>query len=704
MRQPSAPAPAGESGSVASRRPSPAFYEAGGVGPGPAWNRPETPIPVRVDSGPGGRSSPAPEGVVRFRTITGGIVAHNEERRLERSVRSLLNQRLPPPLGWERVWVVASGCTDRTVEVATTLAREDSRVGLVVERERRGKAAALGEIARRARGDGLVLLNADAIADPHAVLALLSAASFRPAPFAIMGRPTVSPSTAGSWSDSLRWMWELHHRYHLELLADGRGSHLCDELLLLSGPEFPVPPPGVINDGSYLGVWLEQKGGGCWYAPDAVVEVDIPRSFGDHVRQRRRIHVGNAQVTGLLGEPPDTLPRYFLRRPRAAVRVVSEMVREPRGVRDLARIAVGEVVSRGLALWDRLPPPRDHVHWKRIEPTPGAAERPVVPASPATESRAMIDGMPLGRRVHSLVETAGRFDTGVPLEEIANLLPPGAPATATEMRIWVEEHSEVGRLEDGRVFARGGRSRDLRTRRERGARYLEIARSLFEEELSGARSWLRCAAVSGSVAYGEPDEGDDIDLFVVTRTGALWLFLTYAYLALRLRKRRPSPFVRPRVCLNFVLEESVAPRRFQEGRGFVFAREALTARPVFGGEYYRWLLGGAPWMGREIPRLYRDRVTEESPPAASRVPGAISALNLALFPLVATYLHLAGLVRNESVRSQGRAEDLFRTETGLHRLVYASRRFESLRRLGEPSLPPAVSASTRRNRGLAADR
>lgn len=654
--------------------------------------------------GPTDPASSDRETSTRFRRVSGGVVAHNEERNLEGAVRSLLGQRLPVGVTWERIWVVASGCTDHTVDVAVQLEREDARVGLLVEAERRGKAAALGLVAQRARGAGLVLLNADAVAEPDAVAALLRGASGRASPFAVMGRPIVARSARGPWSDTLRWMWELHHRYHLELLTGGQGSHLCDELLLLSGPEFPTPPPGVINDGSYLGVWLGQRGGGCWYAPEARVEIAVPRSFAQHVRQRRRIHVGNAQVTALLGAPPDTLPRYFWREPRKTATIVGHMAGRPRGVRDLARIAVGEVVSRGLALWDRLPPARDHVRWARIEPAGEPYKRHEGTAPTVSSHLGGTQETPLGRRVHTLVEAASRFDTGVPLEELANLLPPGAPATAAEVRTWVEAHSEVGRLEDGRVFSCGGRSRDLSARRDRGGRYLEIGRSLFERDLAFARPWLRCAAVSGSVAYGEPDEGDDIDLFVVTRTGALWLFLACAYLFLRRRGRNRLPSDPPRVCLNFVMDDRQAPVQFREGQGFVFAREALTAQPILGRAYYQRLLGAARWMAAELPRLYADRAQEVSPLESSRAPATVALANAVLFPVVAAYLHLAGLVRNRALRSQGRTEDLFRTQTELRRLVYSSQRFESLRRLAEPAGSPAASASTRAGRGLSADR
>ena len=43
--------------------------------------------------------------------------------------------------------------------------------------------------------------------------------------------------------------------------------------------------------------------------------------------------------------------------------------------------------------------------------------------------------------------------------------------------------------------------------------------------------------ITGSTAYGEPKSGDDLDFIVVTRKGALWVFVLYAVLAARIQMR-----------------------------------------------------------------------------------------------------------------------------------------------------------------------
>lgn len=313
-------------------------------------------------STPGFPSSPCP------RSLSAGVVAYNEEHHLRVAVESLLSQDLPPGVTWGDIWVVASGCTDGTVDVARALAEGDARVHLVVEPDRGGKAKALREVFRRARGDALVLLNADARAEPGSVERLVRAATGKSAPYAVMGRPVVSNAATGHWVPTMQWMWDLHHEFHAKFLAEGQGDHLSDELLLLSLSSPTQIPEGIINDGAYLAVWLAQHAGGRWYAPEARVQIQVPSTLKDHLHQRRRIHVGNDQVASVLGAAPASLPRQFLVSAGETLPVLRRMIARKGGLGHFARIAVWELAAHALALWDRLPPRRDHVRWQRIGP------------------------------------------------------------------------------------------------------------------------------------------------------------------------------------------------------------------------------------------------------------------------------------------------------------------------------------------------
>lgn len=299
--------------------------------------------------------------------LVGGVVAYNEERRLAAAVESLLAQELPSGVRWRTIWVVVSGCTDRTEEVAQRLSASHSEVRVVVQREREGKASALREVFRRALGDYLVLLNADARAQPGAVAALLRAARPLHTPYGVMGRPEPVELPTNGAGAGIAFQWNLHHRLHTELISAHEGSHLSDELLLLPATHLPPLPEGVVNDGAFIGGWLRSHEGELGYATEARAAIEVPWTLSDHIRQRRRIHVGHRQVEALVGVAPTTIARYFLRRPDRALALLSAEVRaSSHGTAALAWLLAGELAASAAAFWDRLPPRRTHRLWTPI--------------------------------------------------------------------------------------------------------------------------------------------------------------------------------------------------------------------------------------------------------------------------------------------------------------------------------------------------
>ncbi|MGA8710092.1 MAG: glycosyltransferase [Thermoplasmata archaeon] len=623
-------------------------------------------------------------------SLAAGVVAHNEERHLRTAVRSLVDQQLPAGVQWSEIWVVASGCTDGTVEVARALANEEPRVRVVVEPDRGGKARALRQVFERASGDALVLLNSDARAEPGAVGQLVRTATGKQTPFAVMGRPVVPGQAAGRWAPTFRWMWDLHHEFHAGLLAKGEGGHLSDELLLVSLPTVPPVPEGIINDGSYLAVWLAQHAGGRWYAPEARVSIQVPSEVRDHLRQRRRIHVGNAQVTATLGMMPTTLARRFLDQPVDTVRLLGRMMERDGGFEHFARVTAWELVSHALAAWDRLPPRKDHVRWERIRTRGDGPSSIAVPRTGGPTESAVLTRTEL--RVASLLRVAKEFGTGVSLGQLETLLPEDGPESAEALGRWLESRPKLARLEGPRAFSPTTVIPPTEDRSERAREYRRFGEALWAGPLSFGRDTVRCAAISGSTAFGEPNPGDDLDLFIVTRSGCLWWFLARAYFALLLARRRDPAFREPTPCLNYVLEDRAAGVEFARRSDLLFAREALSVQVLRGDDFYRGLVASAPWMRSEIPRLYDARSGSPGSVLPERAPLPIRLLNLLVFPLLASYLHLAGLFRNAQGRRRGGWDGGFRTTTGLRRLVFTSRRFERLRRrYVEPTSDPAVS-------------
>ncbi|MCI4318237.1 MAG: glycosyltransferase, partial [Thermoplasmata archaeon] len=242
--------------------------------------------------------------------LSGGVVAYNERGRIAGAIRSLLDQELPEGTFWLQVTVVVSGSTDGTDAVVREMSARDPRIRLVLQPQREGKSSALAEVFRRSQGDYLVLLNGDALAAPGAIAALVRAAASPMERFAVMGRPVPRGGVPGTFASAVGLLWSVHHSFHAALLSNGSGNHLSDELLLLPVRELPPLGPGIINDGSFVGGWLVQNHGELRYAPDAVATITSPRTFREHVRQRRRIVFGHRQIRTELAVDPLTIGRY----------------------------------------------------------------------------------------------------------------------------------------------------------------------------------------------------------------------------------------------------------------------------------------------------------------------------------------------------------------------------------------------------------
>src|SRR4030067_1952908 len=91
--------------------------------------------------------------------ITVGICAYNEDMNIGKLLNNILNrQDLPPD---SEVMVVCSGCTDGTVPLVQEYSKQDSRVHVYVETERKGKASAINHILQTAKGNTILFISAD---------------------------------------------------------------------------------------------------------------------------------------------------------------------------------------------------------------------------------------------------------------------------------------------------------------------------------------------------------------------------------------------------------------------------------------------------------------------------------------------------------------------------------------------------------------
>jgi poly-beta-1,6-N-acetyl-D-glucosamine synthase len=233
--------------------------------------------------GPGGRESTDPSRPLRLSVV---VCAYNEERNIAHFLSAALASKGPSFL-LQEVLVIASGCTDQTVEIAQRIARTDPRVRVVLETDRRGKAAALLSGLTTASGDVLLVENADTVPAPDAFEHMLAAFADETVGLVCCRvSPVVDePGVVGHVS---RILWEVHDYVSL---AEPKAG----EAFAIRRMPFTLPDD-IEDDDTFLGAYPSMLGYRSVYARKAVVFNRPPTVLGDLLRQRYRV---NRQILNL---------------------------------------------------------------------------------------------------------------------------------------------------------------------------------------------------------------------------------------------------------------------------------------------------------------------------------------------------------------------------------------------------------------------
>ena len=306
-------------------------------------------------------------------------------------------------------------------------------------------------------------------------------------------------------------------------------------------------------------------------------------------------------------------------------------------------------------------------------------------------------------RISAVLSVAADHRSGVPLAELADLLPLEGAMRFDELERWLLAHPQLAAIADGWVAEPGTDPHRSPETHARWLRYNEVAQELVQGPLGGLLDEINFLGISGSTAYGGPGPDDDIDLVLFTPPDRLWWVVVRMHVRLR-RWRRASRGTTPPVCLNYGRATSAAEREFRAAHDFLFAREALAVRPLHGGREYASLLRQSDWMRHHLPHLYDRRLREaaSAPPDRTRARSGtgIWVANALAFVASTLYLQCVGLVRNHRLRRQGRGDAVFRTETRWDRFSVSSVKFERIRaRYDGASLRAGGSVASERDLG-----
>ncbi len=295
-----------------------------------------------------------------------GICAADSAANLDRLLAVIASETHPPGFTLKKVVLVASGCEPESMVSVRELAHRDQRFVLIEEPTRRGKSAAINQVIENFDGHFLVLVNSDALPEPGAISKLLSVIAEDTNVGMVSASPAVGNKT-GITSSVLQLMWATHNECLLTLSDSDRNNHCCDELIVIRADALRKLPADTVNDGAYLAGSAYQAGYSIKFCEAARVRIDVPLSFTDLIRQRRRIVYGHVQIWKSVGESPRTLESMLLNNPLLSLSIlIRTLAKSPKLVLALPLAVIGEAVSITFAMYDNLTSSKKHTTWDRF--------------------------------------------------------------------------------------------------------------------------------------------------------------------------------------------------------------------------------------------------------------------------------------------------------------------------------------------------
>ncbi len=264
-------------------------------------------------------------------------MAYNEEKNIARALESLLSQKLKT-VKVDKIFVIASGCTDQTVPIVKRMAQTDKRIKLLIQKKRRGKSSAVNLFLNHARSRILVLTGADTIPQEDVVERLVSVFSDRRVGMS-GAHPIPIDSEKTFFGFAAHLLWELHHQISLKAPKMGEMTafrRVFKRIPYASAVDEATVEPLIVGQGYKL-----------VYVPKAIVFNKGTESLAEFLRQRRRIHHGHLVLIKSQGYSVSTLKKG---------RLVSAWLRifrfEPRFILYSPLVGLMEIWARILATYD----------------------------------------------------------------------------------------------------------------------------------------------------------------------------------------------------------------------------------------------------------------------------------------------------------------------------------------------------------------
>jgi cellulose synthase/poly-beta-1,6-N-acetylglucosamine synthase-like glycosyltransferase len=254
-------------------------------------------------------------------------------------------------------------------QLARELAGRDSRVVVLLEKKREGKASALNKIIRHASGDILVIASADIKIARNTVSKLVEGLMDNQEWGAVDSNVELINGDKLLMDRVSNILWDTHNATLDELDGRDRLGQVAGDLVAVRR-DLLEQIPNVINDDAYLALRVQEKGFRVKRVQDALVWIAGPRTPTDYVYQRSRVLHGHLQLISRFGRMPTTFEFQILWKPRRYLRLLVRTVARlgPSYLLPLIMAGFLELLSFQVAVVSSLTN-RDEKPWRIVEST-----------------------------------------------------------------------------------------------------------------------------------------------------------------------------------------------------------------------------------------------------------------------------------------------------------------------------------------------
>jgi len=282
-----------------------------------------------------------------------GIFAYNEEKNIGNLLEATINQQLKN-VEIEEIFIIADGCTDKTVFIAQEYAKKDKRIKVLTSRARKGKAGAINLFLEKSKNEILVMESGDTIPEKNTVEKLLL--PFLDSKVGMTGVriiPLNNPKTFMGFTAN--FLWDLHHQ--ISLKNPKMGEMVAFRKILNNISLTAV-------DEAYIEGIIKKRGYKIVYVPKAIVYNKGAENIKDFICQRRRIYWGHLHLAREVGYKVSTLNIFQVGR-----LIIKKFKFNLQYLSFTPFIVLLEIISRFLGWWDYKIGKKNHIIWKVAEST-----------------------------------------------------------------------------------------------------------------------------------------------------------------------------------------------------------------------------------------------------------------------------------------------------------------------------------------------